>query len=59
MGMIFPEFLHIWNFLLPLEMNDSLGYILSFWENFLDSATLSNIDGYHGEIWGESFFSPL
>ena len=30
---VFPECLHIQNYLLSLEVSDSLEYILSFWEN--------------------------
>ena len=38
---VFPERLHIQNYLLSLEVSDSLEYILSFWENFSCIAIVS------------------
>ena len=38
---VFPECLHIQNYLLSLEVSDILEYIISFWENSSCIATVS------------------
>lgn len=40
---VFPESLHIQNYLLSLEVSDSLKYMFSFWENFHVLQYLSNV----------------